>query len=197
MEIEVKLHVPDLDAVAQRLERVGAVLTAPRVFERNVRYENLKKTLSESGIVVRLREDSRVRLTYKEPPLDRESAKDGILARFEAEVEVSDFDTMSLILGRLGYFPNMVYEKYRTTYQWDAVEVVLDEMPYGNFVEIEGDVPAIEAAIKALELEDMTRYPASYVAIFRNIKKNLSLGFNDLTFANFDGVSISPTAFHT
>jgi len=38
----------------------------------------------------------------------------------------------------LGYAVYMMYEKYRTTFRLDNLEVVLDELPYGNFVEIEG-----------------------------------------------------------
>ncbi len=66
-ETEIKLYVPHLEVVQIRLERIGARLTAERVYERNVRYENAAKTLTERGIVVRLRQDTRVRLTYKDP----------------------------------------------------------------------------------------------------------------------------------
>jgi len=34
----------------------------------------------------------------------------------------------------------MMYEKYRTTFTIGSLEVVLDELPYGNFVEIEGPI---------------------------------------------------------
>src|SRR5690349_13157581 len=145
-ETEVKMYTPHLELIQVRLERLGAKLTAPRVFERNVRFENAAHTLTTHGIVVRLRQDSRVRLTYKEAG----SAKDGIVSRTEMEVEVSDFETMRAILGKLGYAPHMGYEKYRTTYELDGTEVVLDELPYGNFVEIEGDSETIEKAIQRL-----------------------------------------------
>src|SRR5688572_8777912 len=143
-ETEIKLYVPHLELVQVRLERVGAKLTAPRVYERNVRYENAEKSLTPNGIVVRLRQDSRVRLTYKEGG----SVQEHVVSRTEIEVEVSDFDAMEIILGKLGYHPHMVYEKYRTTYELDDAEIVLDEMPYGNFVEIEGDKEVIETVIK-------------------------------------------------
>jgi len=190
-ETEVKLYVPHLEVVQVRLERLGAKLVAPRVFERNVRYENAARTLTPNGIVLRLRQDTHTRLTYK----DNATVQNGIVSRFEAEVEVSDFDTMATILTKLGYSPYMVYEKYRTTYELDGAEIVLDELPYGNFVEIEGSADAIERVIERLELGGAARYPASYVALFDNVRRNLGLQFTDLTFANFNGIVVPEKAF--
>jgi adenylate cyclase class 2 len=192
IETEVKLYVPYLEIVQTRLDRIGARLTAPRVYERNVRYENAAKTLTAEGIVVRLRQDSRVRLTYKS---DGDS-KDGIISRYEAEVEVSDFETMETILGKLGYFPHMTYEKYRTTYEFEEAEIVLDELPYGNFIEIEGEREAIEKIITRLQLGEAPRMSGSYVALFDYVRRNLNLQITDLTFANFAGMDVPESAFH-
>lgn len=192
-EVELKLYVPDLDAVRQRLESLGARLKAPRVYERNTRYENGAQSLSPAGIVLRLRQDTRTRLTYKD---GGEMAGDsGIHSRFEAEVEVSDFDTMDTILRKLGYQPYWIYEKYRTTYVLDGVEVVLDEMPYGNFVELEGDEGAIQQVRARLGLEAARAYGAGYALLFERARRSLGLAFNDLTFANFEGVDVPESAF--
>ena len=72
---------------------------------------------------------------------------DGIFRRFEAEVVVSDFETMDVILRRLGYVVSLIYEKYRATYTLGDAEIVLDELPYGNFTEIEADEPTIERVV--------------------------------------------------
>lgn len=192
-ETEIKLYVPDLKAVEQRLQSLGAHLAAPRVFERNVRYENAEKTLSQNGIVVRLRDDTRVRLTYKEP--SQRLAHDEIEERFEAEVEVSDFETMALILSKLGYAPHMTYEKYRTTYELDNTEIVLDEMPYGNFVEIEGTPDAIRQVVEQLGLQQAKRFRTNYVRLLDNVRHHLKLDFTDLTFKNFEGIDVPENAF--
>jgi adenylate cyclase class 2 len=190
-ETEVKLYVPYLEVVGVRLERLGATLTAPRVYERNVRYENAAHTLARDGIVLRLRQDTRARLTYKEGG----SAQDGIVSRTEIEVEVSDFAAMGTILGRLGYTPSMTYEKYRTTYELNGAEIVLDEMPYGSFVEIEGGADAIETIIERLELGNAPRCTGSYVALFERVKARLGLTFPDLTFDNFKAISVPGSIF--
>lgn len=192
-EIELKLYVPDLDTVRQQLEAAGAELTGPRVLERNNRYDDSRGNLSGAGDVLRLRQDSRARLTFKQGS-DRQQVGDA-MSRFEAEVEVADFDAMDTILKRLGYRPYMVYEKYRTTYTLDGTEVVLDEMPYGNFVEIEGDGESIQAVRVKLGLGAARSYTSGYTELFRRVKAKLGLKMNDLTFENFKGITVPEDAF--
>jgi adenylate cyclase class 2 len=192
-ETEVKLYVPDLTAVEKRLEEVGAKLTAPRVFEVNARYDDASGTLSRERKVLRLRRDTRIRLTYKDEGGERTASN--ALSRYEAEVEVSEFDTMQAILEQLGYRPYMIYEKYRTTYEVEGTEVALDEMPYGNFVEIEGDDESITRALERLHLANAPRMAAGYAVLFENVKRNLGLHFQDLTFANFESVKVPDWAF--
>ncbi len=185
-EVEVKLHSPDLAAVRKALEKAGAVLLKPRVFERNLRYDSADGTLMAAGIVLRLRQDEAVKLTYKADA----SIADGIVSRFEAEVTVSDFDTMDVILRRLGYRVGLIYEKYRSTYALASAEVVLDELPYGNFTEIEGDVETIERAVAMLGLGGCRRMTGSYTDIFLGLKERLDLDVEDCTFDEFVGVDV-------
>jgi adenylate cyclase class 2 len=190
-ETEIKLYCPDLDTVAATLADAGAVLVTPRVFERNVRYENIAGTFGDQGIVLRLRQDERIRLTYKGPG----TLTNDIMHRYEAEVEVDNLETMGAILENLGFHPHMIYEKYRSTYTLAGVEIVLDEMPYGNFVEIEGETSAIEAMIQRLGLETAPRFGQSYVGLFDTVCRALSLSLSDLTFANFAGIDVPKSAF--
>lgn len=185
-EVEVKLHTPDLESVRQQLEKAGAELTKPRVFERNLRYDSADGSLAARGIVLRLRQDDAVRLTYKEGA----SIERGIVSRFEAEVAVNDFETMDVILRRLGYRVGLVYEKYRTTYQLAGAEVVLDELPFGNFIEIEGDAATIERVIEMLGLGGCRRMSASYTDMFLDARERLDLDVQHCTFDEFVGVVV-------
>jgi adenylate cyclase class 2 len=194
-ETEVKLYVPDLAALARRLEEVGARLAAPRVYEINVRYDDPNGRLSQERKVLRLRRDTRVRLTYKDEGGEREAGD--AWSRYEAEVEVADFGAMHAILEKLGYHPYMTYEKYRTTYELDGAEVTLDEMPYGNFVEIEGEKDTISAALERLRLQDAPRMGVSYALLFENVKRHLGLDFTDLTFENSKGIDVPQSAFES
>lgn len=186
METEIKLWVEDFSLIEQALMAQGAILSAPRVFERNVRYDLPNGSLGKRGMVLRLRQDSRVRLTYKEGG----SSKDGVISRFEAEVEVSDFKMMDEILTLLGYMHSMSYEKYRTTYQMDGCEVVLDELPFGKFIEIEGKHNEILVLMNRLNLSETLRVEMSYVRAFEVIAKKMALTFRDATFDNFSKVHV-------
>lgn len=183
-EVEVKLYTPDLAGVKRALEAAGATLVKPRLFERNVRYDSADGMLSARGIVLRLRQDDAARLTFKAD----ERVMAGIVSRFEAEVEVSDFALMDVILGRLGYEVALVYEKYRTTYELEGAEVVLDELPFGNFSEIEGDAATIGRVIAALGLAGARRMSGSYAHLFLGLKRRLGLTERDCTFDNFSDV---------
>lgn len=190
-EQEVKIYMPDLESLRQKLNSIGASISAERVYERNVRYDDDNTRLTNSDMLLRLREDSRVRLTYKSPSV----IERGISTRDEFEVEVSDFETMQRILDQLGYKPYMVYEKYRTTYQLNEVEIVLDELPYGNFIEIEGIPSEIETALTLLDLASAERIIHSYARLFEFVKHHLELNFQDLTFENFEKVAVPVSAF--
>ena len=190
-EVEVKLHTPDLGRVRAALEAAGATLRTARVFERNLRYENAEGSLTAAGIVLRLRQDERAKLTYKADA----SMEDGIVKRFEAEVVVSNFAAMDVILRRLGYQVALVYEKYRTTFALDGAEIVLDELPYGNFTEIEADAVTIERIVETLGLGARRRMRGSYTDIFAELKWQLGLEMRDCSFAAFAGVDVDAGDF--
>ncbi len=104
--------------------------------------------------LLRLRRSDDARLTYKGPG----SIVEGAMSRQEIEFIVSDFGAAQNFLEALDYQVVGMYEKYRTTYMIETSEVskdlgglsaliMPDELPYGNFVEIEGESPAALAWI--------------------------------------------------
>jgi adenylate cyclase class 2 len=187
IEIEVKIKVENLAAVEWKLKAAGATLKAGRVHERNVRYEDSGETFTAAARVLRLRQDTQVHLTYKEP---HDPVGGDAWARTELEVTVSDFETADLLLHKLGFHVAWIYEKYRTTYEFEDCEVVLDEMPFGAFIEVEGQPDAIQRALAALGLADAPRITASYSDLFFRLKARLGLPFRDLTFEDFRNITI-------
>lgn len=180
LEIEIKLWAADRAAIAERLIALGATLHQPRTFERNLRYDRLDGSLSARGEVLRLRQDSRVRLTYKAP----HSASPHV--RTELEIEVSDFTIADQLLQALGFQVMWRYEKFRTTYALDGCEIALDELPFGDFIEVEGgSLAAIEALIARLGMAGAPRFAQSYSELFFKLRERLQLPFSDLTFENF------------
>ncbi|MBK9052761.1 MAG: class IV adenylate cyclase, partial [Chloroflexi bacterium] len=161
LEVEVKFLVADVAAMRQRIEAAGGVLHRGRVYERNIRYDNAWQGLMRQDKLLRLRQDSRNVITFKGPAQNVDVAQ--VKIREELEIEVNDFDTAAAILQRLGFEAVQVYEKYRETFQLGPVEVVLDELPFGNFMELEGEEGEIVAAAARLGLDWEQRILANYL----------------------------------
>lgn len=190
LEIELKFYVSDLAALRERLVAAGGTLVKPRVFERNVRFDSADQALKNQRSLLRLRQDGDVRLTYKgEPPAGTASAE--VRVREELEISVSNFEIAELLLERIGFVPQQSYEKYRETFHLGEVEVVLDELPYGNFVELEGSEEAIRQSAELLQLDWSQRILTNYLTLLAYVNKFYGLAIQDLTFANFMGVSVS------
>jgi len=190
LEVEVKFLVTDLAAVRARLLAAGAEQRAARVYERNVRYDTADETLLGRQALLRLRQDTQVRLTFK--GLAAQDADSEAKIREELEVAVSDFDTLALILARLGFHAVQTYEKYRETWHLDEVEVVLDELPFGNFVELEGPSDeSLKVVAADLGLGWSQRILANYLALMELARRTFELPFHDLTFANFADRSVN------
>lgn len=187
-EIEVKFLIDDLPRMRQRLLALGALLKTPRTFEENLLFDTPDQRLTQQQRVLRLRRDRRNLITYKEPPVHAET---DFKMRSEYEIEVSDFALTQVIFAKLGLVPTMRYEKYRETltYRGDT-EIVLDEVPFGTFMEIEGSQNAIRHLAAALGLEFTTRLVASYAEIFAAVCATYGLQGIDMTFAAFQGLTI-------
>jgi adenylate cyclase, class 2 len=188
-EIEVKFYINDLQDVQRRLVQMGAQMQQPRTLEVNLRYDTADGELTRSFRVLRLRLDTAARLTFKGPA----RAEDGASIRQEIEMEVEDFERAKSLLAALGYRVSMGYEKYRTKYFLDGVHLDLDEMPYGNFIELEGpDVSSLHGLSDRLGLDWEASAPSSYVMLFDGLRRKMNLQFRDLSFVNFTGLKVKP-----
>ncbi len=181
-ETEVKFHVANLEKLAARLEELGATLASPRTHEMNLRFDTPAGTLSAQSCVLRLRQDAQSRLTFKGP--STKSA--GVVQREEIEFAVSDFDAARLFVERLGYQVVSIYEKYRMSYTLGDLHFDLDELPYGNFIEIEGkDVDDIHQAAEYLSLQWDAAVKMGYLAIFKRLHAKELVAASELTFDAF------------
>jgi adenylate cyclase class 2 len=181
-ELEVKFLTSDLPALEKRLQSIGALLVQHRVHEVNLRLDTPDLALTQSLQVLRLRQDNLARVTYKGPG----SEQGGVRIRQEIEFVVSDFDSARNLFKALGYDLALMYEKYRTVYDLDDVHVTLDEMPYGNFIEVEGPLPdSIQAVSRRLGVDWEARILDSYTALFEQLRAVRGFTFRDLSFDNF------------
>ncbi len=189
-ETEAKFYVHNLKKIETSLQNLGARLHQPRVLETNTRFDLPDGSLRAKAHVLRLRQDTEARLTYK----GASKNKRGVLDREEIEFIVEDFDKAKQLLAALGYQPIFYYEKYRATYELDKTLIMLDELPYGNFVEIEGETEETIRALSAkLHLNWEATIERSYSALFEHIHKSMNLSFRDLSFENFADLKVTPS----
>jgi len=163
VESEIKLRAKGPDAARAVVSGLGARLVRARHFEDNVLLDDERGRLRSGGRVLRLRRTpDGSRLTFKGPRLDSGEVK----ARQEIEVSVGEPDLLQSLLAALGLRPVFRYQKYRETYSWKDVEIVVDETPVGTYLEIEGPVEGIHAAAAALGYERADYVTDSYATLF-------------------------------
>lgn len=158
IETEKKYHLgaKRLEEITQKLVEIGAKFVK-EVFEVN--YQHRGGDMDERGATLRLRKiGDFTTLTYKE----RIKGDNGAKRKMEYETNVSDVDATENIIERLGYRLTAVYEKRRKYWQMGDVEVVLDELPFGLYMEIEGTEEAIEKAARKLGLKEIEHEPRGY-----------------------------------
>ena len=151
LERERKYLDVDLDALQARLEALGAEGGEP-YFESNVVFDRADGALKSADVLLRLRrKPGRNVLTVKRPP--DTSPSESMKVYEEIETEVSDHDAMVAMLDVLGFVPAFAYEKVRAKWRFMGCVVCCDHLPFGDFVEIEGEESAVDRCAVILELD--------------------------------------------
>ncbi|MEP6819655.1 MAG: class IV adenylate cyclase [bacterium] len=152
--------------VLLRLPRIGAKRKGEE-FEVNTLYAGNDLDLGRA--VLRLRRiGKRAILTYKE----RFPSRSDIKQQREDETQVNDPDAMELILEALGFTPGLIYEKHRETWTLGKAEIVIDELPFGLFMEIEGPEQDIRDIESKLAIKRLRSEPATYPQLTAQKGKN-------------------------
>ena len=195
-EIEIKFALDDPGSVRNQLLRLGAA-SQGRHFENNLRLDDAGHTLTSKHVVLRLRQiegpdGSSTRLTVKSPAA---SSDPSLSTRNEAETEIGDGVVMLKALETLGYTPYWRYEKRRETFTWNDVEAVIDELPIGWFLEIEGSPEGIRTLAEKLGLNMAEGITISYARIFEEVCRALKINSTDLTFDAFKNIEVEPQIY--
>ncbi len=180
-EFELKFIVHHPGAMRHALLHLGAEGQG-EAHETNIIFENAEGTLNSSGRRLRLRSNNRKIITYKERP---DYPLPGVKDMVEFETEVTDFEQMRKILNRLGYHEVMAYEKYRETFKLGNIQIVLDRMPIGTFIEIEGQRSRILSIARRLGLDPDEAIAIGYVEMIRIVGQAEGLDSRKCTFEVF------------
>lgn len=126
-------------------------------FEENIIFRG--GVLTEKRAVLRIRKiGDRAILTYKK----RIQNDFGIKQQIEHETEVLNAGEIEKIIENLDFAPALIYEKRRKTFRLKKAEVVLDELPFGLFMEIEGSITTIAEVEMMIGAEDFETEHETY-----------------------------------
>jgi adenylate cyclase class 2 len=178
-EIEAKFWLPGLPDMREQLQASGASIGTPRHLERNLRFDTPDRILTGRGEVLRLRKADIVTITFKR-------SSERFEVRQEWNLEVHDFELARGLLEALGFEGIHCYEKYREVYKLDDCLVMLDELPYSCFMEIEGpDLERIQSTAHKLHMNWAARIPRTYLDIFKALSETMDPKPTDATFKVF------------
>jgi adenylate cyclase class 2 len=157
IEIEKKYRLTKKQRadVMRRLPKIGANYQGKEL-EENTLYRG--GSLDGSSVLRIRRVGEKAILTYKQ----RMPSTSSIKHQRENETRVSDAESMAEILDGLGYSRALVYEKRRETWRLRKTEIVLDELPFGLYMEIEGSEQEIEIIERDLGIKGLRAEKATY-----------------------------------
>jgi adenylate cyclase class 2 len=196
LEQEVKFFLGDTAELRRQLGVLGARPFQPRMHEANIRFDTADGALTRAGKVLRLRKAGAVILTFKEPEASAPSPTPAPARRsLETEIAVDNLDKTAHLLQVLGFRPIVRYEKYREVFQWKSVLVMFDQLPFGDFLELEGpDLTELRQTAGTLGLDWHNALQTSYMGIFLMLKKTYHLTSLEATFTTFSGWDMKKTA---
>lgn len=181
IEVELKMHITDIANTRKALLAEGYAISQERGLEISTMYDNVEQTMQHTNGRIRLRKTIQGNEFCYKLPIKSE----GIKKEIELEVQVSDYKLMVEILEKMLFIRTTGYERYRTIFVKQNIKITLDEFPFDNFIEIEGDEVQIlaEAAKLGYKKEDNLIKPCD--TLFsewrqsRGLPFKLYMGFDD------------------
>ncbi len=174
---EIKFKVENVNSFINLLREKSIVLIGGYK-EKTIRYDNKDSSLEHEGKFIRVRSGIKNVISIKEK-LNNTNDNDNFLKRNDIEVEVSDIKKIQYILEQIGLHETFTMEKYRLKWKYnDEVELNLDELPFGVFLEIHGNEKNAITASKELGFNMKNAKKGTYWDIFEEFKKENNIDPN-------------------
>ena len=158
-EIEVKFKIDEEDKIKEKLMNLGVSLCEPY---KQTTYGFFSVDSIERGIFPRIRDEkNNIVLTVKVKP----KKETNYFERMEYSMKIGNAKEGEDILRVLGFDDIRVFEKIRQEGELLNTKIVLDELYFGNFIEIEGEKEDIENVIIKLGLDNKERITKAYLAL--------------------------------
>jgi predicted adenylyl cyclase CyaB len=166
VECELKFRVagpPDHGRLRSALRKLGYRLEGT-YDEENFRFAGPRKTTRRTTLRLRVLDGGpRGVLTAK----GEAHFVAGVKVREETEVDVADGHATLDLLTQLGFQVLVIYKKHRSVWKQGAVNVTLDRLDFGHFVEVEGPLEQIPGVARSLGLDPAKAVKDSYSIMAR------------------------------
>ncbi len=158
-EIEIKFKIEESDDIRKRLLKLGGI---PQTPYNQTTYGFFSNDSIEKGIFPRIRDEhGKIILTVKVRP----KKKTSYFERKEYSMEILNSDDGVEVMKSMGYDQVRVFKKNREEWKFDNVEVVLDKLYFGTYIEIEGSKEEIEKMVKKLNFEKKEKITKAYLGL--------------------------------
>ncbi|MCL5010721.1 MAG: class IV adenylate cyclase [Patescibacteria group bacterium] len=175
-EIEVKFKTENRSQMQEKINGLGAVY-AGEAFERTILFDTPADSLREQGKFLRLRSGFKNVITLK-----TKISNPDFKEREEIELEISDLPKMKIILEGLGFSKRRIMEKRRQKWNLGEAEITLDELPFGDYLEIEASEALIREIAAKLGFDFNDKITLSYWGLWREIAKPQESNQGDIVF---------------
>jgi adenylate cyclase class 2 len=176
-EIEIKFEIKNPNLIRKSLKNLKAKFLG-KVFERTIRFDTPNNSLEKNGKFLRLRTGFKNVITFK-----RKIKSKNFKEREEIELEISDPEKMEIILKNLGFTKVRIMEKYREKWKLKDTEIVIDRLPMGNFIEIEGRKKSIKKVVNLLGLDFKNRLVCTYWDLWKDFTKKKGIKNENIVFS--------------
>lgn len=172
VETEVKISVNSFEIVRDKILKAGGSRISS-VNELNIMYDTPSGDLRKEDVGLRLRCETDmhksghkfVTLTIKGP-----RASGAVKKREEFELSISDFEAAGRLVECIGFSRNLKYEKNREKWSLGETKIFLDALPFGSYVEIEGEIDDIIVTAKRLGFKVRDFIKKNYLELARENK---------------------------
>ena len=135
--------------------------------EENYRFQGPGKTTRRTTLRLRVLDGGpRGVLTAKGPA----QFFSGVKVREETEVQVADAHATLDLFTMLGFQILVIYRKHRTVFVVEKVNVTLDVLEFGHFVEVEGPLETVPGIARSLGLDPEHALKDSYSVLARKFE---------------------------
>ncbi len=166
VEKEIKFSVEDINSLINRLKEKKAKFISSS-FQRTTRFDTPSKELEKQGKFLRTRSGHKNIMTLK----INNRSQNNLFESQEIEFETDHIEKIRDILNEIGFSKELIMEKYRVNMELDGVDISIDELPFGFFIELEGEEDKIFELAKKLGFDLNKKIVVTYWDLFEIYKR--------------------------